>query len=157
MQLGVSDADHSPMLPDSVREGEEESAKLTKELSRNLETLDAFQDKLTNEEKSLGAFSSNRCGQPTHQGRRSRLTSAQCFQVEDVKQDVKRVNAKETDWVNSVVPTVGPPGPPGSIGPPGFNGLPGETGIRGTPGSRGKAGAFGPMGALPPPPRRAAP
>ena len=56
VQLGVSDADHSPMLPDSVREGEEESAKLTKELSRNLETLDAFQDKLTNEEKSLGAF-----------------------------------------------------------------------------------------------------
>jgi hypothetical protein len=56
VQLGVSDEDHSPRLPESFREGEEESVKLTKELTKNLNTLDAFQDKLNLEEKNLGVF-----------------------------------------------------------------------------------------------------
>lgn len=56
VQLGVSDADHSPMLPESFRESEEKSKKLTKELTKNLDTLDTFQDKLNLEEKNLGAF-----------------------------------------------------------------------------------------------------
>ena len=71
-------------------------------------------------------------------------------QVEDVKQDVKRTNTKETDWIKAVVPTVGPPGAPGALGPPGFNGLAGQTGMQGTKGSRGKPGFFGPRGKWPP-------
>jgi hypothetical protein len=71
-----------------------------------------------------------------------------CFwsQVEDVKQDVKKTNTEETDWIKAVVPTVGPPGAPGALGPPGFNGKAGQTGIQGTKGSRGKPGFFGPRG-----------
>ena len=56
VQLGVSDADRSPRLPDSFRESEEASIKLTKELTKNLETLDANGDKLAREEKELGLF-----------------------------------------------------------------------------------------------------
>jgi hypothetical protein len=56
VQLGVSDADHSPRLPASFQESEEASEKLTKELTKNLETLDTYGDKLAREEKDLGLF-----------------------------------------------------------------------------------------------------
>ncbi len=63
-----------------------------------------------------------------------------------MKQDVKRTNTEETDWIKAVVPTVGPPGAPGAVGPPGFNGLAGQTGVQGAKGSRGPPGFFGPPG-----------
>jgi hypothetical protein len=67
-------------------------------------------------------------------------------QLNHMSLDVKRINAKETDWIIAVPGVRGPPGPPGIAALPGENGDPGQTGPPGPQGPDGQTGGTGPAG-----------
>jgi hypothetical protein len=74
------------------------------------------------------------------------LTAATSAQRNHMSLDVKRYNAKETDWIAAVPAVPGPPGPPGIAAFLGEEGEPGQTGPPGSQGPEGRTGETGPAG-----------
>ncbi len=74
-------------------------------------------------------------------------TSRPCVaQLNHMSLNVKKYNAKETDWIAAVPAVVGPPGPPGMAALPGEDGELGQTGPPGPQGPDGQTGETGPAG-----------
>eukprot|EP00291_Cryptomonas_curvata_P018763 CAMPEP_0172166272 /NCGR_PEP_ID=MMETSP1050-20130122/8885_1 /TAXON_ID=233186 /ORGANISM="Cryptomonas curvata, Strain CCAP979/52" /LENGTH=193 /DNA_ID=CAMNT_0012836855 /DNA_START=74 /DNA_END=651 /DNA_ORIENTATION=+ len=124
--LKVSDEDMSLKTPRSFREQAKELRSLFRSLTRQTNKMESKEAALNRDAKDF--------------------TETVKKQLNHMSLDVKRYNAKETDWIAAVPAVPGPPGPPGMAALPGEDGEAGQTGPPGPQGPDGQTGETGPAG-----------
>jgi hypothetical protein len=162
--LKISDEDMSLKTPKSFMEQEKEMRSLFRSLNRQTKKMESKEATLKRDAKDFtetvklqvnmiqkhdmislcSARSASLC-KPCATS--SVPTSRPCVaQLNHMSLDVKKYNAKETDWIAAVPAVVGPPGPPGMAALPGEDGELGQTGPPGPQGPDGQTGETGPAG-----------
>eukprot|EP00960_Hanusia_phi_P062611 765213-Hanusia_phi.AAC.2 len=137
----MTSADQSPKIPLAYMNEE-------KELNEEVQSAQSKLDRTNSEETRI-------------ERTESQFSKFIHDEMSSVESDVKSLNLKDTDEIESIVPLVGAPGPPGLnganghdgdeglAGPPGAMGAPGPQGFPGQigpPGQRGEPGALGKVG-----------
>ena len=122
---GITAADQSPTIPTKYLEEEKDLTREIKGADEHMEHSNQEETRIENAESKLSNFIQE--------------------EMSAIESDVKSLNLKDTDEIESIVPIVGAPGPPGMNG---ANGHDGDEGLVGPQGAKGRQGPQGPAGQI---------